>query len=371
MTLDDAVNHAFSFGRKHSQKHDAYSIGIYGIGMKRAAFKLGSDIRVVSTYQEPDGTRQSFAVPILVDEWLNDDQPPWDFDITEYEALDCNGVEIVVTHLTQAAETSFKNPAFVQNLRRTISRDYSIHLGRGLTIEVNGDAIHGMKIELRKSDEYVPMRLVYQDPQDQSVSVEIIGGMAAPPPEDQHPDETDSGERRFGWYIACNGRIVLAADKTTVSGWGTREWPQWHRQYSGFIGIVLFSAENTMALPLTTTKRSVDVSSGVFLRARPRMRDVSKKWIAYTNARKQALDDAKQKEVKATAVPIRELNPQSTVLLPPIAPRQVETPANVHYSVPKRRMSKLAKEFGSIRMAYREVGLRSFNYAYDELVGDE
>ena len=180
---------------------------------------------------------------MVVDEWLSDDQPPWDFDIIEHEDLDCDGVEIVVTRLTQAAETSFENPAFLQNLRRTISRDYSIHLGRGLTIEVNGDAIHGMKIELRKSDEYVPMRLVYQDPQDQSVSVEIIGGMAAPPPEDLHPDETDSGERRFGWYIACNGRIVLAADKTTVSGWGTQEWPQWHRQYSGFIGIVLFSAE--------------------------------------------------------------------------------------------------------------------------------
>ena len=70
MTLDDAVNHVFSFGRKHSQKNDAYSIGVYGIGMKRAAFKLGSDIRVVSTNQETDGTRQSFAVPILVDEWL-------------------------------------------------------------------------------------------------------------------------------------------------------------------------------------------------------------------------------------------------------------------------------------------------------------
>ena len=36
MTLDIAVNHAFSFGRKPSQKHDAFSIGVYGIGMKLA-----------------------------------------------------------------------------------------------------------------------------------------------------------------------------------------------------------------------------------------------------------------------------------------------------------------------------------------------
>jgi hypothetical protein len=33
MTLDDAVNHAFSFGRRVTEEHDEYSIGVYGIGM--------------------------------------------------------------------------------------------------------------------------------------------------------------------------------------------------------------------------------------------------------------------------------------------------------------------------------------------------
>ena len=371
MTLDDAANHAFSFGRTTLQTYDAYSIGVYGIGMKRAAFKLGTDIHIASTYKDADGTRQSFAVPIIVKEWLNDNVPPWDFDIVEHEDLKCSGVHVVIRQLTPAAQNSFANPAFLQNLRRTIARDYSLHLGRHLTIDVNDDPIHGMQLKLRKSDEYVPMRLEYQDPQDSSVTVEIIGGMGAAPPEDIHPDETDNGDKRFGWYVACNGRIVLAADKTSVSGWGTPDWPQWHRQYSGFLGIVLFSAEDTMALPLTTTKRSVDVSSGVFLRARRHMRDVSKKWIAYTNARKQGLDEAKAKELKATAVWIRELSAQKTVTLPSIAPRPVETVANVNYAVSRRRMRKLAKEFGSANMPYREVGIRSFDYAYDDLAGDE
>ena len=39
MTRKDAVYHAFSFGRSGSVQHDEYSIGVYGIGMKRAAFK--------------------------------------------------------------------------------------------------------------------------------------------------------------------------------------------------------------------------------------------------------------------------------------------------------------------------------------------
>ena len=45
--------------------------------------------------------------------------------------------------------------------------------------------------------------------------------------------------------------------------------------------------------------------------------------------------------------------------------------ANVNYSVPVTKMKKLAKQFGSINLAYREVGLKSFDYAYNDLVGDE
>lgn len=133
MTLDDAVNHAFSFGRRALDTYDDYSIGVYGIGMKRAVFKLGTDIRIRSTYQDKD-KQESFAVPIIVGNWLADDEPPWDFDIDADEPLGENGVEVVVNTLTPEAARSFTNPAFIQNLRRTIGRDYSLHLNRGLKI---------------------------------------------------------------------------------------------------------------------------------------------------------------------------------------------------------------------------------------------
>jgi hypothetical protein len=123
MTLDDALDHAFSFGRRTSDQHDDYSIGVYGIGMKRAIFKLGAEIRIRSTYDENNGNRQSFAIPINVPEWMNNDDPPWDFDITEDEPLLDNGVEIVIKKLTPSAAASFESTAFIQTLRRTIARD--------------------------------------------------------------------------------------------------------------------------------------------------------------------------------------------------------------------------------------------------------
>jgi hypothetical protein len=241
-----------------------------------------------------------------------------------------------------------------------------------LQVILNGVLIYGWQIELRQSDEFAAMRLEYRDELDaEQVVIEIIGGMAAPPPESSEPDDEDDGDKRFGWYVVCNGRIVLAADKTTVSGWGTDDWPQWHRQYSGFVGIILFNAANAAALPLTTTKRSVDTSSEIYRRARPRMREVTKSWIGYTNSRKQALEDAKIKEAAATAVSIYAVPRQAIVKLPVLMARQAEPVANINYSVPVTKLRRLAKELGSIRMPYREVGLKSFDYAYDEMVGEE
>jgi hypothetical protein len=372
MTLDDAVDHAFSFGRRSVDQHDEYSIGVYGIGMKRAVFKIGTDIKISSTYNNA-GTPESFSVPINVDTWLNNDIPPWDFDIVDSDHLDQNGVNIVVKGLTSGASSAFSSSAFLQELRRTIARDYSLHLNRGLKIFLNDTPIVGWKIELLKGTDFSPMRVQYGDATEgDPVSIEIFGGMAAPPPESSEPDAEDEGERRFGWYVVCNGRIVLAADKTTLSGWGTEDWPQWHRQYSGFIGIILFTAAKAAALPLTTTKRSVDKSSEVFRRARPKMRDVTRRWIDYTNQRKQSLEEAKKIEVAAAPVSIYAVEQQATVQLPRFALKPpTERMANINYSVPVARLKRLSTALGSINLNYREVGIRTFEYTYDDLVGDE
>jgi hypothetical protein len=372
MSLDDAVNHAFSFGRKATDDTDDYSIGVYGIGMKRAVFKLGSNIVVRSSFQDDNEDRLSFAVPIMVFDWLQDDTPPWDFDIVDDEGLPENGVQIVVEDLTSGASNSFGSPAFMQNLRRTIGRDYSIHLHRGLNIELNGIAITGWQIEMLEGAEFSPMRIEYQDAEVEGVTVEVIGGMAAPPPDTSDPDVGDEGEKRFGWYVVCNGRIVLAADKTAVSGWGTEDWPQWHRQYSGFIGIILFTAANAADLPLTTTKRSVDTSSDVYRRARPKMREVTRSWIDYTNSRKQALEEAKKIEAAAASVPIYAVAKRTMAVLPRFtATKPAEPVANVSYSVPLVRLKRLAKAMGRSNLPYREVGLKSFDYTYDDMVGED
>jgi hypothetical protein len=202
------------------------------------------------------------------------------------------------------------------------------------------------------------------------VSVEIIAGMAGSPPETLEPDEADIKDSRSGWFVVCNGRIVLAADKSAVSGWGTDGWPKWHPQYEGILGLVIFASENAKLLPLTTTKRSVDSSSAVYRAVMPYMREASKDWIGYTNVRKQALDEAKSIEAKAKSISIYQVPKRKALKLPPLVPKPKRTMAHITYYVLPNRAKALADALGDINMSNRDVGLQSFEHAYDDLVGE-
>ena len=360
---DQAREHAFTFGRNNDDYED-YSIGVYGIGMKRAVFKIGRDIEISSTHAV-GSTNESFVVPINVQEWINRPDPKdWNFGLYEAPALAELGVEIIVRDLTQRTKDSFANPKFLQNLRRMIARDYTLHLRHGLIVTLNEQRIIGWPIELKTGEGIEPVRLSYDDQAPEGpVHVEIVAGMAAPPPNDTDPEDVGSGDR-FGWYVACNGRIVLAADKGEAAGWGTDQWPSWHGQYNGFIGLIIFSSEKAAALPLTTTKRSVDLSSEVYLRARPRMRKVSKDWIDYTNVRKQAREEAARREAAAITVPIQRVSIRPAITLPTLRPVPKIPEASISYKVPLARFTLLAGALGNINMKRGELGLRTFDYAY-------
>ena len=63
--LSDAIDYAFHFGRKPQSPSDVKGgIGLYGIGMKRAIFKIG---RICTVFSEADDA--TFTVWINVDAW--------------------------------------------------------------------------------------------------------------------------------------------------------------------------------------------------------------------------------------------------------------------------------------------------------------
>ena len=371
MTLATAEKYAFTFGRKDKDPEDEaeFSIGVYGIGLKRAIFKLGTEIEVRSTTKLAKG-RQAFKVPINVDTWSVDPSTDWDFPILEDEPLRHDGVRVRVENLHQLAKDKFLDTEFEDYLRDVIARDYALHLYHGLKVSLNGNPVQGEVFELLTSQGFEPLFYEYDDPIDgEQVHVEVTAGLAFPPPSDNEPRDRSEREEKSGWYVACNGRIVMAADKTSLSVWGD-EFPGWHPQYTGFFGLIAFSSDRTDLLPLTTTKRSVDIASTVYRRARPRMKEPTRAFIDYTNARKTQLADAETREKGAKHTPIFKVSVGNRVITPKLTktgPRET----SIQFRVPLDRVKKLARAFGNVALPNSEVGRQSFDYAFDDMVDGE
>lgn len=391
ISLDNAAEYAFTFGRKDSESHQPsdsqqadpsnnsrtgaltntqfstdYSVGVYGIGMKRAIFKIGNEIEITTTHTD-DSSTDSFTVPIKVDDWLAETSDSWDFDIVPAEQLPAPGVVINIEELNEDSKRRFADPAYEQALvNDVLRRDYMIPLMQGLTITVNGTDVSYEPITLLASNNFAPQRETIKDGQ---VTIEIIAGMHATPPDDNDPDASRQ-DRESGWYVVCNGRVVLAADRTTATGWGVKGFPQWHGQYAGFIGIVLFSAADPSLLPMTTTKRNVDVSSILYQRTVNKMMKPTRSWIDYTNARRLSMEKAKKLEKEAKPVEAHSVSSSQSVSLPKLPSKRVRS-ANVNYAVPISRMKALADSLGDINMSYRDVGIASFDYTYNDHVDDE
>ena len=74
--LEIARRYAFKFGRDGDYQDSDYSVGQFGVGMKRTLFKLGTKFSVSTV--EPE---HSYKIEVPVEDWLID--PKWDFHVSE------------------------------------------------------------------------------------------------------------------------------------------------------------------------------------------------------------------------------------------------------------------------------------------------
>jgi hypothetical protein len=365
ITLKEAKEYAFHFGRRaDAPAQNETSIGLYGIGMKRALFKLGNIINIDS-----ESAEDAFRLTINVGDWLSRPED-WDFDLIPLEPSGNPGTRIEVTDLHPEISAEFNDALFASKLRKIVARDYFILLGSGFVVRLNRKPVNPYAFQVKDGGEFQPLHERYQDPT--GVAVEIIAGMAAPPPDEASPEAVALAPvDYYGWFVACNDRIVLAGDKSAATVWGDDSFQTWHPQYNGFLGIVNFRSRDPRLLPWTTTKREVDIRDATYRRAVARMKTATRSYIGYTNSRKIDLEAAKTLEQTAAPRPIFEPRLNDTLRLPKASSKpRVET-ANVNYSVEKQRIRAAAEALGDPDMTYRAVGVKTFEYFMDNEVGKD
>lgn len=309
---DVAEKYAFRMGRSATKgDEDLPTVGIYGIGMKRAIFKIGRSA-VVSTRNNDD----VYKVTIPAD-WANDENE-WDFpmeNLVDERLPSGGGTRIEISNINEGIakiwETEDKLNYFATTLIKSIQQSYSFIIQKGFEITINGQSITPLPINLlfdnKDTDSIKPF--LYQQTFD-DVHVSLAVGFYAPPPSPEDIDDENELKRTTadaGWTVVCNDRVVLYNDKTHLTGWGEAGVPQYHTQFIGIRGIVIFESTNPKNLPMTTTKRGVDTSSNIYAAVKDRMRQGLKMFTDYTNRWKGRNESERVYSMAAKSIPVDSL----------------------------------------------------------------
>lgn len=284
--------YAFKLGRPAGrQTNDDSTIGTYGIGMKRAMFKMGEHATV---YTKTNDT----AYKVIIDKpWLTEES--WELPIkVEGNELSESGTKIVVTELLPGVSAQFIDNDFMKDLKKQISSLYAFILAKGFCVKVNGKTIKGRPTRLIFSEETNIKPYIYKEIFD-DVEVFLAVGFTRPIPSQEEIDENDESASYSsldaGWTVVCNDRAVLYCNRDELTGWGEAGVPQYHTQFIAISGIVEFRCKNAQKLPMTTTKRGIDASSRLYLQVKNKMREGMKLFIAYTNRWKKDWEAGRNK----------------------------------------------------------------------------
>jgi hypothetical protein len=271
ISVEVARDYAFRFGRPKEAPSVDGSIGQFGVGMKRTFFKLGHFFSVKSATAT---TR--FTMEIDAELWKARKNPQgeddWHFDFTTSEEnitvpVDEKGTIIEVTKLHASVAESFGEDSFIKRVWQEIAVAHATNMEKGLSITLNGIPLSHDPLKLLNSDLIQPahVSITYNDLGPKPVKVNLFAGVA------------ERSKEEGGWYVFCNGRMVLRADQSNTTVWaeGSRV-PKYHTDFARFRGLAYFDSDDASLLPWTTTKTGVDSDSAVYRAARQQMIEISR-----------------------------------------------------------------------------------------------
>lgn len=369
--IDIAKNYAFRFGRPKDAADSPGSVGVFGVGMKRTFFKLGRCFSVESRCRT-----EGFVMNVDVDQWiLGDEDAPDDwhfqFDSANKDLAEVSneetGTTIRVTNLYPTVTANFALETFQTQLWRELSAAHAVSVDKGLAITLNLLPLDHLPQSLFVSDAIKPAYVEKEYPRMQidgcegePVRVKLYAGVAK--------REYQEG----GWYIFCNGRLVLKADQTYLTVWGeTHGLRRYHGELAFFRGYAFFDSRHSTLLPWTTTKTGVDTDAPIYKVVQREMIEMTKPVISFLNelAKQTSADNQGEWSDKSlanaitTASAMRTDNISSHTQFQ--APQPIVRPPGprmqrIQYSKTADEVEKAKSLLGVT--SYKDVGERTFEY---------
>lgn len=313
-------DYAFRMGRSSDRPPvTPGSVGVYGIGLKRAIFKMGKDCLISTQNGE-----HRYEVEIKP-EWIDDEtEDAWKIPVKpSMKSMKHDGTTIVIGDLYPGIAARFSEDAksFQAELKRMVATHYAYIIDKGFEVTINGDSIKPRPTRLIFSADNKQKKIpsiqpfIFKTKTEDGVEVFLTVGFTRPIPS-QEEINTEQGEKRYstedaGWTILCNDRAVLYCDRSELTGWGEAGIPRYHTQFIAISGVVEFRANDASKLPTTTTKRGIDASSQLYLQVKNKMREGMQIFTNYTNQWKGQADEAKKYISKGKPLSFEEIKVQA------------------------------------------------------------
>ncbi|HUV62373.1 MAG TPA: ATP-binding protein [Sedimentisphaerales bacterium] len=282
----DLHDYAFRMGPAGPKpRRSIPTVGVYGIGMKRALFKIGQH-SLIRTQHKND----AYEVEIKPT-WLKE-EGNWTMPVHASKSrMGQDGTSIVIRELNEGAKSLFGDDKtrFDRDFKSKLEGHYAFIINKGFEVKVNGDAIKPRPTELRfeKGEGKTAIRPFIYETEVDGVEVFLAVGFTHPiPSEDDITAEQEHKQYSSldaGWTVVCNDRAVLYCDRTELTGWGEAGVPKYHTQFIAISGIVEFRSNDASKLPTTTTKRGIDASSRLYLQVKNKMREGLGIFTSFTN----------------------------------------------------------------------------------------
>ncbi len=244
-----------------------FGIGTFGVGLNRAVFKLGSKTDLVT-----DDARTYLTLSFRVDQVRDNEGKGIYAESSKSKGKKMYRLEI--TELNGGIVQDFKSARWQESMKRGVRERYGRFIKKGLKLFVDGSEVKPFEKGIQQNL-YFPPLFERRELAD-GVMFYLEAGFHED--YDLSPGAGAGGKNKnlaeeYGWYVVCNDRIILVADRSKITG-----WKQWHPEYNGFVGWVHYVSKDPDSLPWDSKKTGIDTHSGAYVNTLFMLSEATKKF---------------------------------------------------------------------------------------------
>lgn len=217
----DMVHNLLRFGEKVDK--GCISIGGYGIGTKRAIFRMGQDVCL-----ESYDSHEYYSVHIDKN-WIENENE-WDLPLKE-EPFKGNPFDrILISSFYPEIRAKFKSKAFKTELTQKVKDNYTFFIEKDVDIKICEELVkpYDFKFIFKEDKEY-QIKPYHKKFILNGVSAEIFAGF------------TKWGENDpYGWYVFGNDRLIVQNDVSNRTGFNSTKNIIYQHEDNIFLGLLFF-----------------------------------------------------------------------------------------------------------------------------------